>query len=150
MSVFYLFKSNNNCNDLKQIRHRWDETHFRGSPKTLLNIQDRYYFKNSWELETISSKYLVFIWYCALLFLSEELSEHCFIKTRTTKNWEHEEHDQTDKHWKFVQITFVSFFICINTLLDLYRDCHLWSYDCHLLLYIVSYYDRKVLVTILK
>ena len=35
---------------------------------------------------------------CPILFLSEKLSEHCFIKTRSTKNREREEHDLTDKH----------------------------------------------------
>ena len=42
------------------------------------------------------------------------------------------------------------FFISTNTLLDLYTDCYLQSYDCRLLLYIVSYYYCGVLITILK
>ena len=101
-------------------------------------------------MESLKLLVTLLILVCALPFLSEKLSEHCFIKTRSTKNWEREEHDQTDKHWKFVQITFVLFFICTNTLLNLYTDCYLWSYDCRLLLYIVSYCHRKVLITILK
>ena len=43
-------RQTNNQTDRRGIRHRWDETHFKGSPKTRLNIQDRYYFKTSREL----------------------------------------------------------------------------------------------------
>ena len=76
-----------------------------------------------------------------LLFLLEKLSEHCFIKTRSTKNWERD-NDQTKSENLFKLL--LCYFLFLQILYWIYIQIAIYSHM------IVVYYYILFLIIIVE